>query len=118
MLNSLVADFAFLVHECSSETEALALYAAQRPDWVLPDWVLMDIDTKTTRGISAIREVKAACPEAKIIIVTSYDDADIREAAQEAGACAYVLKENLLAIRELIGNPHFMSTRTPSNLQL
>ncbi|MFN0112931.1 MAG: response regulator transcription factor [Blastocatellia bacterium] len=102
MLKSLVADLASPIHECDDGAYALAIYAAQQPDWVL-----MDIGMKRMDGIAATREVKALYPDAKIIIVTGYNEADLREAAREAGACGYVLKDNLLAILELIGNPHF-----------
>ena len=97
MLKSLVADLASAVYECSDGAEALAAYAVHRPDWVL-----MDIAMKGLDGISATRAIKAAWPEARIIIVTSYDEAELRAAAQEAGACGYVLKENLLELRELM----------------
>jgi len=36
------------------------------------------------------------------VIVSKYDDEQSREAALKAGACGYVLKENLLAIRTLL----------------
>jgi DNA-binding NarL/FixJ family response regulator len=36
------------------------------------------------------------------VIVSKYDDDQTREAARKAGACGYVLKENLIAIRELL----------------
>ena len=97
MLKSLVADLASAVHECSDGAQALAAYAAARPDWVLMDIAMKDLD-----GISATRALKAAWPEARIIIVTSYDSAELRQAAQEAGACGYVLKENLLEVRRLL----------------
>jgi CheY-like chemotaxis protein len=100
MLKSLVADLVSTVHECSDGAEALAAYTAQRPDWVF-----MDIAMKELDGISATRALKDAYPEARIIIVTSYDDAELRAAARQAGACGYVLKENLLALRELIETP-------------
>jgi CheY-like chemotaxis protein len=95
MLKTLVADLASPVHECEDGAEALAVYAAQRPDWVLMDIAMKDLD-----GISATRRIKAAYPDAKIIIVTGYDEAELRWAAREAGACGYVLKENLIELRQ------------------
>ena len=97
MLKSLVADLASAVHECADGAGALAVYAAQRPDWVLMDIAMKDLD-----GISATRQIKAAYPDARIIIVTGYDEAELRQAAREAGACDYVLKENLLEVRRLL----------------
>jgi DNA-binding NarL/FixJ family response regulator len=46
--------------------------------------------------------LKAAFPEAKVVMVTDYDDDRLREAARHAGACAYVLKEDLFKVREII----------------
>jgi DNA-binding NarL/FixJ family response regulator len=60
----------------------------------------MDIAMKDLDGISATRQIKAAYPDAKIIIVTGYDEAELRQAAREAGACGYVLKENLIELRQ------------------
>ncbi len=98
MLKSLVADLASPVHECADGAEALALYAAHRPDWVLMDIAMKDLD-----GISATREIKAAYPDAHICIVTQYDDSEMREAARRAGAEAYVTKDNLIAVRQVLG---------------
>jgi len=85
------------VVECADGAEAVAAYAAERPDFVL-----MDIEMPTMDGITATRQIIAADPSARIIILTSHDQPSLREAAREAGACSYALKENLLSIRELI----------------
>ena len=37
-------------------------------------------------------------PTAKVIMVTSYDQDDLREAAKDVGAMAYVRKDNLLEL--------------------
>jgi DNA-binding NarL/FixJ family response regulator len=37
-------------------------------------------------------------PEARIVLVSDYDDAAMRESAKRAGACGYVLKDNLLEV--------------------
>jgi len=94
MLKSVVADLTSAVYECDDGAEALAAYAAHRPDFVL-----MDIAMKEMDGVTATREIMGTYPEANIIIVTNYDNADLREAAREAGACGYVFKENLLDLR-------------------
>ncbi len=53
-------------------------------------------------GIQATRQIKAADPAAKIVIVTDYDDDALREAALDSGACAYALKDNLLDLLQLL----------------
>ena len=95
VIRSLVAKVAGEIRECADGAEALALYNLQ---W--PDFVLMDIQMSTLDGIAATQQIRAANPAARVIMVTDYDQPDLREAARQAGACAYVLKENLL---DLVG---------------
>src|SRR5215211_2310390 len=84
-------------HECPDGGQALAAYARHRPEWVL-----IDSEMKAVDGVAVAGQIHAAFPEAKILIITSYDDPDLRQAAQAAGACGYVLKENLLELRRLL----------------
>jgi CheY-like chemotaxis protein len=97
VIRSIVANPADEVHECIDGMDALAAYIANRPDFVL-----MDIEMNGLDGITATRRIKAAHPAAKIIIVTNYDDPALREAARNAGACGYVLKENLFEVSSLL----------------
>ena len=62
---------------------------------VHPDWVIMDIEMGPMDGLDASRAILAAHPEAKIIILTNYDEANYRAAAKAAGARAFVLKDHL-----------------------
>ena len=59
----------------------------------------MDLHMERLGGIEATRRIRAAWPEARILIVTEYDDEHWRAAARQAGACGYLLKEDLLAVR-------------------
>jgi DNA-binding NarL/FixJ family response regulator len=96
-IKGFLSEIAEQIEECSDGAQALAAYAEHRPAWVL-----MDLVMKETDGLAATREIKAAFPEARIIILTNYDDADLREAARSAGACHYVLKECLLDVPAII----------------
>lgn len=57
-----------------------------------PDVILMDLVMDEMDGIEATREITAAWPEAKIIVVTSFLDDEKVYPALEAGASSYMLK--------------------------
>jgi CheY-like chemotaxis protein len=97
LIRSVVGNLADCVVECSDGAEALQAYRAHQPDWVL-----MDIEMRRLDGLSATRQIKAAFPEARIVIVTEYDDPAWRNEARRAGACAYVLKETLYELRRIL----------------
>ncbi len=99
MIRSLIAGMADEIHECGDGAEALAAYARHRPDCVL-----MDIKMKEINGITATREIVAAFPEAHVMIVSNYDDTELREAAREAGACGYTVKDDLMSLRSLLAD--------------
>ena len=93
----MVADITSEIYECSGGAEAMAKYAALRPDWVLMDIVMGQMD-----GLEATRRLVTLYPEAKVVIVTSYDDKYLRDAAHAAGASGYVMKDNLLELRRML----------------
>jgi DNA-binding NarL/FixJ family response regulator len=97
MIRRFLADLAAEISETADGESALDAYAA-----FLPDWVLMDIEMKHTNGIVATEKIRAAYPQANIVIVTNYDDDCLRERARAAGARGYVLKENLIALRSML----------------
>lgn len=98
MICSLIASFAEKIFECADGSEALAAYERHRPDWVL-----MDIEMEKMDGLSATRDIHTSDPGARIAIVTSYDDTDLRAEADQSGACAYILKDELYRLRALLG---------------
>ncbi|MGH9834115.1 MAG: response regulator [Blastocatellia bacterium] len=97
LIRSVVARISPEVYECGDGAEALAAYTTHRPDWVL-----MDIDLPQLNGLEAARQITSAFPDARILMVTNYDDARLRAAATAAGARGYVLKDNLLDARRLL----------------
>lgn len=97
MIRNVVEDLADEITECKDGSEALASYSANRPDWVL-----MDIQMKNVNGIAATKKIMAEFADAKIVIVTNFNDAEFRESAMRAGAHNYVLKENLFDIRRIL----------------
>ena len=86
------------IYECRDGSEVLREYARVRPDWVL-----MDIKMKKMNGIIATKELLAKYPQARVVMLTQYGDQELREAARQAGACAYVCKEHLIEVRRILG---------------
>jgi len=76
--------------ECEDGKEAIALYETHAPDWVL-----MDIDINTLDGLQASKAILGAHPDAKILIVTMYDEPEYRRIAEKMGVRDYVLKDDL-----------------------
>jgi two-component system response regulator DegU len=103
MIRAVVADLAEEVTECAEGAEAVAAYKAQQ--FSGEDRVLMDLQMPGIGGLEATRRIRAAFPDAQILIVTQYDDQHWRTAATEAGACGYLLKENLLELRQMLKKP-------------
>ena len=96
-IKSIVGSLADEIYECSDGSEAVALYRERRPDWVL-----MDIRLERMDGIEATSRIKALYPEAKIVIVTNYEDPKFKEAAFRAGAMRYLLKRRLFDIDRIL----------------
>ena len=68
--------------------EAVALAAQSRPDVVLMDLVMPEVD-----GVEATRRILAAVPGAQVVVRTSFSDRDRIMDALAAGAVGYLLKD-------------------------
>jgi DNA-binding NarL/FixJ family response regulator len=66
--------------------------AAYRVRLLRPDVVLMDVRMPDLDGISATREVLAAFPEVKVVILTTFEQDDYIFGALNAGASGFLLK--------------------------
>ena len=74
-----------------------------------PDIVVLDVSMPRLNGLEAARLIRKEDPEPKIVIITQHDSPQIRSAALEAGARAFVTKsavgnELVSALRSLIKN--------------
>jgi DNA-binding NarL/FixJ family response regulator len=77
-----------VVGEAGSGAEAIAMAESLRPDVILMDLRMPDVD-----GVTATERILAALPRTRIVVVTTYEsDTDILRAV-EAGAAGYLLKD-------------------------
>ncbi|HET7581721.1 MAG TPA: response regulator transcription factor [Candidatus Limnocylindria bacterium] len=65
-----------------------------------PDVVIMDVRLPDGSGIEACREIRAARPETRVVMLTSYPDEEAVLSAIIAGASGYLLKQ--IRGRELV----------------
>ena len=83
-----------LVAEASNGREAVEQFRAHRPDITL-----MDLQMPEMNGLDAMVAIRKEFPDAKIIILTTYES-DVQDALK-LGARAYLLKTQL--DKELMG---------------
>ncbi|MCR6488551.1 response regulator transcription factor [Amycolatopsis sp. OK19-0408] len=77
-----------VVGEAASGVEALALVARHRPDVVLMDLRMPELD-----GVGAIKRLAVEHPAVRVVVLTTFDtSADVLPAI-EAGALGYLLKD-------------------------
>ena len=93
----LIKDQVDEVVECDDGSKALKHYVEHHPDFVL-----MDIKMKEVDGFTATRKIIDAFPAAKVIIISQWDDRTLRENARQAGASAYINKDDLRPLRNLL----------------
>lgn len=105
-----------LVAEANNGEDAVRLHRQHRPDVTL-----MDLRLPDRSGIQVTHEIRRERPDAKILVLTSYDgDQDIYRAL-EAGVRGYLLKEMLYtevirAIRVVYAGKRFIPVEVTQHL--
>jgi DNA-binding NarL/FixJ family response regulator len=79
-----------LVAEASNGREAVECFHKHRPDVTV-----MDLQMPQMSGLDAIRAIRADCPTARILVLTTYKGDGQARAALEAGAVGYLLKSTI-----------------------
>ncbi len=80
------ADLA-VVGEAAGGAEAVTVATALRPDIVLMDLRMPEVD-----GATATEQILAVCPDTRVVVLTTYETHTDIVRAVEAGACGYLLK--------------------------
>lgn len=77
-----------VVGETGDGTEAVVM--AQK---LHPDLMLLDLVLRGMHGLTVLKEVKRLAPAVKVMVVTGHNVAHLAQAAWEAGADGYALKD-------------------------
>ena len=101
-----------VVAECGDGREAVELYRRERPDVVL-----MDLRLPGLSGVEAILAIRQEFPDARVIVVTTFDsDEDIYRAIQSS-AKSYLMKD--MSKPEIVGTiraVHAGQERLPASI--
>ena len=81
-----------VVGEASNGREAIELFRSKRPDVTL-----MDLQMPEVNGLEAIASIRQEYPEARIIVLTTYEGDILARRALRAGATGYLLKDMIRA---------------------
>ncbi|HVL03206.1 MAG TPA: EAL domain-containing protein, partial [Acidimicrobiales bacterium] len=76
-----------LVGEASDGREAVALARHHQPDLVLLDLAMPGVG-----GLEALPLIRAVAPQARVVVLSALDPADVARTAQDEGAAGYVCK--------------------------
>lgn len=97
LLRSIVKKEGDRIFECDDGDEVLSAFEKHHPEWVL-----MDVEMERTDGLKATEELVKLHPEARVIVVTKFNDAQTQMAAKKAGAAGFCGKDDLLSLRSII----------------
>ena len=78
------------VLECATPEEAFKAIGVFKPDCVM-----MGVSFPAPGAFKAIKNIRKTYPEVRVLAVSSLPEAELRHAANEAGAAGYVTTENL-----------------------
>jgi two-component system chemotaxis response regulator CheY len=99
----LLTQHGYQVLEAENGLDALNMYMQHKPDLVL-----MDITMPVMDGITALKEIRQADPQAKVVMLSAMGQQSMVIESIEAGARDFVVKpyepDNVMAsVRKLIG---------------
>jgi NarL family two-component system response regulator LiaR len=83
-----IFDDIHLVAQAESGAEAVAVCRRERPDVVLMDLMMPDMN-----GVEATQEVLRSCPGTHVVALTSFTDEGLVEETLRAGAIGYLMKD-------------------------
>ena len=105
-----------VIAEAANGAEAVEAYAKFRPDVTL-----LDLRMPVMEGAEAVRQIRELDPQAKVIVLTTYDTDEDISRALKAGAKAYALKdisadELIACIHEVLGGKTYLAPAAAAKL--
>ncbi len=87
MIRDILAKEGYVIHEAVNGRDAVEKYRE-----VMPDLVTMDITMPELDGISALKEIRATAPDARVLMVSAMGQQKMIVEALEAGAMDFLVK--------------------------
>lgn len=105
-----------VIAECAEGRAAVEMVCR-----LLPDVAILDIDMPGISGIEATKQIRAANPDVKILILSAIDRRAVIEEALNAGASGYLHKDFILdelrfAISTVLAGSRYLSPRIQDRL--
>jgi DNA-binding NarL/FixJ family response regulator len=105
-----------VVAEAGNGVEALEAYEHHRPDITL-----LDLRMPVMEGVEVVRQIRQRDPNARVIVLTTYDTDDEISRALKAGAKAYVLKDIsadalIACIRDVLAGKTYLAPAAAAKL--
>lgn len=69
-----------------------AFAAIRAVDSLRPDLVLLDFHLPSVNGLEAMAQIRCRFPATRVVILTGYDEPELRKASLEGGAFAFIPK--------------------------
>lgn len=106
----------YRVIEAESSEQAYGIYAEQRPEVVV-----MDVSMPGMGGIEGLRRLKTRYPEARVLLLSMYDDPAFVSRADKHGAMGYLSKNSaadslVRAIESVLAGRPFFSAEIASRM--
>ena len=108
LLRRMCAEVASETRECADGADAVLAFGEFQPDWTLMDIAMPRLD-----GLAATRQILAAHPGARVVVITQHRGPEYELAARSTGATAFLLKENLTSLPSLLSQQPNPSLKTP-----
>jgi len=64
---------------------------------LVPDVAVVDLSLSHAGGLGWLQALKKRCPRLKVVVLSVYDEPNVRRATLDAGADAFVLKHDIAA---------------------